>query len=58
MSSRSATDRVGLEDVGVDTEQRDVPAGVADRRSGALVDRATDGQEHVDALVDEALCGC
>ncbi len=49
--------RVGLEHVGVDTEQRDLTAGVADHRCGALVDRATDGQEHVDTLVDEALRG-
>ena len=49
--------RVGLGEVGVDADHRDLPAGVADGRSGRLVDRAADGQEHVDVLVDEALGG-
>ena len=37
--------RVGLEDVGVDADERDVLAGVLDRRDRALVDRATDRQD-------------
>ena len=49
--------RVGLEHVGVDAEQRDVLARVADDGRCALVDLATDRQQHVGALVDEALCG-
>src|SRR5690606_6240649 len=44
-------------DVGVDTEQRNALARGADSRGSALVDRATDGQQHVDALVDGGLGG-
>ena len=49
--------RVGLGEVGVDADHRDLAAGVADGRGSRLVDRAADGQEHVDVLVDEALRG-
>ena len=57
VSRRSATDGSVSVTVGVDTDERDLTAGVADGRGGPLVDRATDGQEHVDVLVDEALRG-
>ena len=49
--------RVGLEHVGVHAEHRDVLAGVGNRGERTLVDRATDGQQHVGVLVDELLGG-
>ena len=48
---------VGLEEVGVDTDQRDVLAGVGDRGQRTLVDGATDRQDHVDVLVEELAGG-
>ena len=44
----------GLVHVGVDTDERDLLAGAADRLAGAEEDRSTDGQDDVSTLVDAA----
>ncbi|MBG9887294.1 hypothetical protein ABE10_12315, partial [Bacillus toyonensis] len=45
--------RVGLEQVRVDADEGHVLVGLLDRLQSRLVDRAADGHDHVDALVED-----